>query len=162
MATSITFTAVIIRPKFNMPFMCLHRNRDAENNYWLDGRRLYDNLYYTETASIDISEAPAYARDFLRRMVVDYQWKENDGDENLSGHLLTWRWNGQHQADDYYYPSGQYAECTWVHNGKVDRVELDKDLLDLIEIEMMRQSDMFYYGAEIADNNYQCRIALKK
>lgn len=159
MAT-ITFTAVIIRPRFDLPSHVVHSERRS-SDYWLDGRQLYNNLYYCETATIGLDDAPTYARDFLRRKVVEYQRQENESDDNLCGHTLTWRWNGQHQADENYYPSGQYAECTWVQNGKVERVELDKFLLDIIEIDMMHQSDAFYYGKDTANRNYHKRLSEK-
>jgi len=150
MATNLTFTAVIIIPNFSLKDQVLHSQK-TKYDYWLDGRQLYKNEYFCKTATINPSDAVEYAKDFLHRVVSDFQYKVNEGHENLSGHLLKWTWNGQHQADDYYYPSGQYAECTWVYEGKIGKVELDKDVFGRIEIDMKHQSDTFYYGVDYAD-----------
>jgi hypothetical protein len=157
MASNITFTAVIIIPNFTLRDQVLNSQR-TKYDYYLDGRQLYKNEYFCETATINPSDAVEYAKDFLHRVVSDFQYIVNEAHEQLFGHLLEWTWNGRHQADDYYYPSGQYAECTWVYEGKIGKVELDKDVLSRIENDMKHQSDTFYYGRDYADKKREERM----
>jgi len=78
MATTLTFTAVIIIPNFSLKDQVLHSQK-TKYDYWLDGRQLYKNEYFCETATINPSDAVEYAKDFLHRVVSDFQYKVNEG-----------------------------------------------------------------------------------
>ena len=150
MTSTIQFTVIIINPTFNLWWRSTNSDH-SEGCYWIDGRPLYDNLYFTETATMTSDQIRQYAKDFLYRTVRDYQYQRNIDAKHLEGHTLEWTWNGRCQAQDECYPSGKYAECMWIQEGKVYKQGLDPEVLERIERDMSHQSNTFYYGREYAE-----------